>query len=77
MAKSTSYVELLVAYIPASNRDKAHLIANVGISVGRGDAFLYPDFKTDLWKIKKHQTCKETYYDILSEEQLTLILSGR
>ncbi len=69
---STYYVELPVAYIPARIRDKAHLIANVGIFVGRGDEFLYPDFNTDLWEIKKHQTCKETYYAILSEEQFKI-----
>ena len=31
-----------------------------------------PDFKTDLWEIKKHQLCKETYYAILTEEQFKI-----
>ena len=69
---STYYVELPVAYIPARISDKAHLIANVGIFVERGDELLYPDFKTDLWEIKKHQLCKETYYAILTEEQFKI-----
>ena len=56
---STYYVELPVAYIPAKIRDKAHLIANVGMFVGRGDEFLYPDFKTDLWEIKSTRPARK------------------
>lgn len=73
---STYYVELPVVFIPAEDRDFAPLVANSGMFIGRNKTFIYPDDKRDLREIKKHQTSKETYYAILTEEQFKIACTG-
>lgn len=64
------YVELPVAYIPASIRNQNHLILN--ISLLRIGQFCYPDIDGSCKFIADRQKTKEVFYAVLTEEQFRL-----
>lgn len=66
----TYYVELPVAYIPASIRYRDYLILN--ISLLRTKQFCYPDIDGGSKIIADLQKMKEVFYAVLTEEQFRL-----
>ena len=67
----TYYVELPVAYIPASIRNRDFLICNISLLRSHRE-FRYPDFDGSSKFRADLQNTKEVFYAVLTEEQFRL-----
>ena len=71
----TYYVELPVAYIPASIRNRDFLICNISLLRSHRE-FRYPDFDGSNKFRADLQNTKEVFYAVLTEEQFRLACTG-
>ena len=71
----TYYVELPVAYIPASIRNQDFLICNISPLRSHRE-FCYPDFDGSYKFRADLQDTKEVFYAVLTEEQFRLACAG-
>ena len=71
----TYYVELPVAYIPASIRNQDFLICNISPLRSHRE-FCYPDFDGSYKFRADLQDTKEVFYAVLTEEQFRLACTG-
>ena len=71
----TYYVELPVAYIPASIRNQDFLICNISLLRSHRE-FCYPDFDGSNKFRADLQNTKEVFYAVLTEEQFRLACTG-